>query len=989
MLFQNGFEEGDFSAWTGNTTGSGATLSVVSDKKRTGTYSGHFYTPGGSWATIYKTLASTYSTIYIGERVWLDNLPATDQSITMMGAFSGTPADATTVAVAGLFNPSGTPVWSVKWRNGANLVRENSSRKATTGAWHFIVMKVVVHGTNGEVKLWVDNDLVIDLTGKDTDALGNISRVSAEAGTWGYTSAAEGWVDDFMVSEVPFSSVDSRSVKIKGKASSDGSRGAKITGKLNKDDTRGARIYGVTTPSWYNSSWLRRVKVTILASKVDGDLTDYPVYVDLSKLPSDFHTYCNQTDARDIRVTKQDGVTELPREVVFYDSATDTGELHFKYTGVLSKLTDTDVYIYYKNPSASDYAVTDTYGRNNVWNSNYKMVQHMRNTTTSTITDSTSNGNNGTKKAANEPIEASGKIAKAQSFDGSNDYVNCGNGASLNITSAITIEAWIKPGGYRPYAGVIDKIQWGSGGYTLRLREDNHKMSFDFITQSGRGELLSISNIELNQWYHIIGSYDGSQSRIYINGQLNNNSNRTGNIVSTTQDLYIGWDDSESTRYFNGLIDEIRISSSAHSSDWISTEYNNQNDVSSFFTIGTAELNQIQTNSERSAKTTGKQGINAERGTKITGKATTNDSRGAKITGKSSASGSRDAKITGEVTAVNGARSCHITGKNVSASGCSMHITGKDAIYGNRNAKILGKQNISNTRSAKIGGIQSTNSERNAKIIGESTASGTVSVKLLGKSYANDDANAKLSGTAHTTNEISARITGKLTETSECNAKLLGIAVATGTCGARITGGASTNGERGAKLTGESITRSERLGKLLGNALSSSECNFKIIGKLATNTECNLEITGKQTTLAECNLEITGKLAKDAYRNVSIQGKDTRDSVINASIRGKVTVFSALLARLTGSFRKHDEITARLKGEDTASVSQTAKITGKLCASDIVSAKLQGTQGVTDQCSVRIVGRGIWYRHIPRPFKVRCTKSIGTKNTKIWRKHLD
>jgi len=139
-----------------------------------------------------------------------------------------------------------------------------------------------------------------------------------------------------MVSEVPFSSVDSRSVKIKGKASSDGSRGAKITGKLNKDDTRGARIYGVTTPSWYNSSWLRRVKVTILASKVDGDLTDYPVYVDLSKLPSDFHTYCNQTDARDIRVTKQDGVTELPREVVFYDSATDTGELHFKYTGVLS-----------------------------------------------------------------------------------------------------------------------------------------------------------------------------------------------------------------------------------------------------------------------------------------------------------------------------------------------------------------------------------------------------------------------------------------------------------------------------------------------------------------------------------------------------------------------------------------------------------------------------------------------------------------------------
>ena len=62
---------------------------------------------------------------------------------------------------------------------------------------------------------------------------------------------------------------------------------------------------------WYNACWLYRIKLTIQASKVDADLTDYPIYVDLSNLPSDFHNNV-KSDGGDIRVTKADGVTELP-----------------------------------------------------------------------------------------------------------------------------------------------------------------------------------------------------------------------------------------------------------------------------------------------------------------------------------------------------------------------------------------------------------------------------------------------------------------------------------------------------------------------------------------------------------------------------------------------------------------------------------------------------------------------------------------------------
>ena len=128
--------------------------------------------------------------------------------------------------------------------------------------------------------------------------------------------------------------------------------------------------------SWYNSSWKYRVKITIDHSKVGSDLTDFPVYVDLSTLPSGFHTNV-KSDGGDIRVTRSDGTTECPREIVFYDAANDKGELHFKANS-LSSTSDTDFYIYYGNASASDYATDATYGARKVWTNGYVGVYHLQ-----------------------------------------------------------------------------------------------------------------------------------------------------------------------------------------------------------------------------------------------------------------------------------------------------------------------------------------------------------------------------------------------------------------------------------------------------------------------------------------------------------------------------------------------------------------------------------------------------------------------------------
>ncbi len=339
---------------------------------------------------------------------------------------------------------------------------------------------------------------------------------------------------------------------------------------------------------WYNPSWGYRVKVTVLASEVDADLTDYPVYVDLSNLPAGFHTNVNQTDARDIRVTKYNGTLEVPREVVFYDSATDTGELHFK--GNVDDGTNTDFYIYYGNGGASDYAVDAEFGAENVWNANAKMVQHMKDDPdTSHIKDSTVNANNGTKKAANEPVEADAKIAKGQSFDGADDYVD----APIPNLIDYTYEAWFYTrsfvnGNANDGTGTyfIDRQIGGNSLVSLKAISGNFAHQYRDNAGAGLGAVQG-GAIQLDTWQHVVwGREEGIGFFIYVDTIKNSVADTLGALtpdsprIGAHQGLVI---------FLNGLIDEIRISNIARSSTWISTEYNNQSSPSSFYTVGNQE----------------------------------------------------------------------------------------------------------------------------------------------------------------------------------------------------------------------------------------------------------------------------------------------------------------------------------------------------------------------------------------------------------------
>jgi Concanavalin A-like lectin/glucanases superfamily/IPT/TIG domain len=104
---------------------------------------------------------------------------------------------------------------------------------------------------------------------------------------------------------------------------------------------------------------------------------------------------------------------------------------------------------------------------------------------------------------------------------------------------------------------------------------------------------LGTTNLKDNTWHYIAGSYTpGGTINIYVDGTLQTNSscpNQSTNYGTSPRGEIGSENVSGNTVYFNGVIDEVRVSSISRSADWITTEYNNQSSPSTFYTIGSAQ----------------------------------------------------------------------------------------------------------------------------------------------------------------------------------------------------------------------------------------------------------------------------------------------------------------------------------------------------------------------------------------------------------------
>jgi hypothetical protein len=153
-----------------------------------------------------------------------------------------------------------------------------------------------------------------------------------------------------------------------------------------------------------------------------------------------------------------------------------------------------------------------------------------------------------------------GKIGAALEFDGSDDYVDCGNDPSLNINGKITVAAWVKTTSTAHGYFVSKGTAWDEIGHYAIGQEYNVPLTFQFEIAGSGGAVELDSNIAVNdgQWHHIAGTYDETVIKVYIDGVEENTMTGSNSLTgSAVGGLTIG--QRGGGNIIGGIIDEVRI----------------------------------------------------------------------------------------------------------------------------------------------------------------------------------------------------------------------------------------------------------------------------------------------------------------------------------------------------------------------------------------------------------------------------------------------
>jgi len=331
---------------------------------------------------------------------------------------------------------------------------------------------------------------------------------------------------------------------------------------------------------WWNESWLYRKNITIDHNKVDDNLNNFTMLISLNA-DTNLADHAQQ-DGDDIVFTDSYG-NKLHHEIELFNGT--TGEL-ISWVNVtsLSSTSDTVLCMYYGNPTTTNQQNTQ-----DAWDTHYVMVQHL-NETSGTHYDSTPFDNDGTPvNGVNQ--SATGKIDGADEFDDVDDYILINDSASLNIVN-LTIECWFNDYGAEQgvrgvWQGIVSKK---ASAWTLTTDPQNYWPP-RLLMYIGNKPIHPgpAGEITFNTWYHVALVINGSIAMLYMNGQfVVKGENVT--VISTDSDLYIGRNHWNADDLFNGTIDEVRISNIARDGSWINTSYNNQNEPSTFYSIGNEEV---------------------------------------------------------------------------------------------------------------------------------------------------------------------------------------------------------------------------------------------------------------------------------------------------------------------------------------------------------------------------------------------------------------
>ena len=188
-----------------------------------------------------------------------------------------------------------------------------------------------------------------------------------------------------------------------------------------------------------------------------------------------------------------------------------------------------------------------------------------------TASDQSGRGNTGT--LTNASWITGGKFNSALSFNGTNAWVSVPDSATLDLTTGMTLEAWVQPTVTGSWRTVVMKEQSGNLVYGLYSNTSTNRPRVEIFAGGSLRTLEGPSQLPTGTWSHLAATYDGATLRLFVNGAQVAQLATCGSILASTAPLRIGgngvWGE-----YFSGPIDEVRVYNRALSAAEVAADVN-------------------------------------------------------------------------------------------------------------------------------------------------------------------------------------------------------------------------------------------------------------------------------------------------------------------------------------------------------------------------------------------------------------------------------
>jgi hypothetical protein len=328
----------------------------------------------------------------------------------------------------------------------------------------------------------------------------------------------------------------------------------------------------------WNSSGRIVLNTSSTGADVPGEVTGFPVLVRLDA--SNFPFSEAKPNGEDVRFSKADGMTPLTYEIERWDSAAELAAVWVRADTVYGSNITQYFYMYWGNADASDrsdgQAVFDTsLAFEGVWH-----LSESGNSDAEGYRDATVNALHGTGTGLDGSSDVSGIIGRAQEFSGAGENISGPMTSRLRADVSFSASLWMS---WSP----MPERSWVAsfGGYMARDSSFHFLIWPDSTAQFGfwhvpEGEFQNMFPFAdyVEQWTHAAMVYEAATGilRSFINGSVVDTDTVSNIYLDLSDGFFLCLNRHDWESPYKGMLDEVRVSTTNRSPDWIRLSYENQ-----------------------------------------------------------------------------------------------------------------------------------------------------------------------------------------------------------------------------------------------------------------------------------------------------------------------------------------------------------------------------------------------------------------------------